>query len=389
MNFYFSDEHELLRRTVRKIAEEKVRPRAAAIDEQAEYPWDIFEIFKEAGLFGTCIPEEYGGSGLGTTGLCLAIEEVAKYCCSSGLMLLLTYLPTQPIRIAGSEGQKKKYLGAVARGKMRCAFCLTEPGAGSDAANIRTSAIRKSDYYIINGTKCFISGASVADFVTVFAKTRPDAGSQGVTAFIVEKGTPGFSIGTIEKKMGVRGMPLCEVVFDEVRVPLENMVGEENKGFQLAMRTLNSIRPAVGARGLGLAQGALEYAMNYAKERHAFGGPLTNLQGLRWMMADMATQIEAARLLIMQAAFLIDDGKFSKEYAGILSMSKVFPTDMAVKVAIDAAQILGGHGYIQDHPMERYIRDAKQLQIVEGTSQVQREIISRNILQYGLPRKNW
>lgn len=389
MNFQFDEELTMLRKMVRDVAEEKVKPRAAEIDETEEYPYDIFQVLKEAGLTGVSFPEAYGGSGLGATGLCIAIEEVSKYCCSTGLILLLTYLPTLPIRIAGTEEQKQKYLTPIAMGEKRAAFCLTEPGAGSDAANIKTTAVRDGDDYIINGTKCFISGASVADYVTVFAKTDPKKGMKGMSAFIVEANAPGFSIGTLERKMGVRGIPLCEVIFDNVRIPKENLLGVENEGFKVAMKTLNSMRPIVGSRGLGLAQGALEYAIAYAKVRTTFGKPLTEHQGLRWMIADMAMQIEAARLLIFQAAELIDAGKIDKRYAGILSTAKLYPTDMAMKVAIDAAQILGGHGYIKDHPMERYIRDAKQLQIVEGTSQIQREIISKNIIEYGLPRRDW
>ncbi|MFZ5626361.1 MAG: acyl-CoA dehydrogenase family protein [Bacillota bacterium] len=386
MNFYFTEEQQMLRQTVRRIAEEKVAPRAAEIDETGQYPYDIWEVFKETGLLGVSFPEEYGGSGMGATGLCIAIEEVAKYCCSSGLILLLTYLPTLPIRIAGTPEQKKKYLTPVATGEKRASFCLTEPTAGSDAANIKMTAVRDGDYYILNGRKQFISGASMEDYVTVFAKTKPEAKHRGMSAFIVDTSTPGFSIGRHENKMGVRGVPLCEVIFENVRVPAENLLGQENEGFKIAMQTLNSMRPVVGARGLGLAQGALAYALEYTKQRHAFGGPLADKQGLRWMMADMITQIEAARLLVYQAAFLIDQGKITREYAGLLSMSKIYPTDMAMRVAIDCAQLLGGYGYMKDYPMERYIRDAKQLQIVEGTSQIQREIISRWLVENGVNR---
>lgn len=276
MNFYFTEEQQMLRQTVRRIAEEKVAPRAAEIDETGQYPYDIWEVFKETGLLGVSFPEEYGGSGMGATGLCIAIEEVAKYCCSSGLILLLTYLPTLPIRIAGTPEQKKKYLTPVATGEKRASFCLTEPTAGSDAANIKMTAVRDGDYYILNGRKQFISGASMADYVTVFAKTKPEAKHRGMSAFIVDTSTPGFSIGRHENKMGVRGVPLCEVIFENVRVPAENLLGQENEGFKLAMQTLNSMRPVVGARGLGLAQGALAYALEYTKQRHAFGGPLAD-----------------------------------------------------------------------------------------------------------------
>ncbi|MHB1128096.1 MAG: acyl-CoA dehydrogenase family protein [Bacillota bacterium] len=380
MDFYLSDELQMMQSTVRRLAKEKIAPRAAEIDETCTFPEDIYQAYKETGLLGLDYPEEYGGSGMGTLALCLAIEEAAKYCCASGLILLLTKLPGMPILLAGTEEQKQKYLRGICEGTLKGSFCLTEPGAGSDASNIQTTARRKGDYYYLNGSKCFISGSTVADFYTVVAKTDPKAGSKGVSIFVVDRGTPGLSLGKVEKKMGVKGVPMAEVVMEDCEVPAANMLGEENKGFRTVMKTLNSVRPVVGARGLGLAEGALQYAVEYTKTRMAFGHPISEFQGLRWMMAEMAMKIEASRLLVYRAASLVDEGKIDKETAHLLSVAKATASETAVSVSNDALQMLGGHGYMMDHPLERHYRDAKQLMIVEGTSQVHREIISRAIM---------
>ena len=382
MDFELSEEHKLIRDTARRIARERVAPRAAEVDATEEYPHDIFDVFRQAGLLGLSIPEEYGGSGAGFLALCLAIEEVTKYCCASGIILLLSGLSTQPILIGGTEEQKKGYPGAVARGDSKGAFCLTEPNAGSDAAAIEARARRDGDDYILNGEKCFISGGSVADFVIAFAKTDPTAGPRGISGFIVPTSTPGFSVARTDKKMGVRGMPTASLLFEDCRLPREYLLGgKEDGGFRTAMFTLSTLRPVVGARGLGLAQGALNYALEFARSREAFGGPIANLQAIQFMFADMAIQIEAARLLVYQAACMVDQGRYQRENAAILSMSKVFATEMAVKVSSDALQILGAQGYMQDHPLERHYRDARQLMIVEGTSQIQRLVIARGLVE--------
>jgi len=381
MDFNFTPEQKALVELARQIAREKVAPRSAEIDRTAEYPYDLFEVFKEAGLLGIAVPEEYGGAGMGTTGLVLAVEEMAKVDCSAGLMLLLTRLPLGPIMFGGTEEQKRRYASAVASGAMRGSFCLSEPDAGSDAAGIKTRAVKKGDVYVLNGTKNWISGAEVADFYTVAVKTDPEAGARGVSVFVVERDTPGLSLAPKEKKMGVRGVQVNQVIFEDCVVPAKNMLGAENRGFSVIMKTLNSVRPVVAARGLGLAQGALQYAIEYARTRTAFGRPIIENQGLRWMMAELATKIEAARLLTYRAARLVDEGKAGKETAHFLSMAKWFATEVAQQAATDAIQFLGAPGYMEDYPLERFYRDVKQLTIVEGTTQIQKEIIGRALAE--------
>ena len=385
MDFELSEEHKMIRETARRIARERIAPRAAEIDEKEEYPHDIFQVFREAGLLGLSIPREYGGAGAGILALCLAVEEAAKYCCSSGLMLLLSGLSTQSILIAGSEQQKREFAGRVATGEYKGAFCLTEPNAGSDAANLQSRARRDGDDYVINGEKCFISGGSVADYVVAFAKTESEAGAQSIRGFVVPADSPGFSVTHTDHKMGVRGVPTASLAFDDCRVPHQNLLsGGKDGGFRTVMMTLNSIRPVVGARGVGLAEGALTYALEFARQREAFGGPITNLQAIQFMFAEMAIQIEAARLLVYQGGWLVDQGRFDRQDAHLLSICKVFATEMAVRVSSDALQVLGAQGYMRDHPLERHYRDARQLMIVEGTSQIQRVVISRALLQRDL-----
>jgi alkylation response protein AidB-like acyl-CoA dehydrogenase len=385
MDFELSEEHRMIRETARRIARERIAPRAAEIDEKEEYPHDIFQVFREAGLLGLSIPQEYGGAGAGVLALCLAVEEAAKYCCSSGLILLLTGLSTQSILIGGTEEQKHEFPSRVASGEYKGAFGLTEPNAGSDAAAIQSRAHRDGDDYIINGEKCFISGGSVADYVVMFAKTDPAAGAASVAGFIVPKTSPGFSVVRTDRKMGVRGVPTATLAFDDCRVPARYLLGgKENGMFRTVMMTLNTIRPVVGARGLGLAEGALTYALGFARQREAFGGPIADLQAIQFMFADMAIQIEAARLLVYQAGWLVDQGRFDRQNAHFLSVAKAFATEMAVRVSSDALQVLGAQGYMRDHPLERHYRDARQLMIVEGTSQIQRLVISRALLQRDL-----
>ncbi len=377
VDFTLTDEQQLIRDTARRIAREVIAPRAAELDETGIYPEDIYQTFKETGLLGLWFPEEYGGSGAGTMGLGLAVEEVAKVDNACALMLLLTKLSTSAIMLAGTEEQKREYGTGTATGQRRGAFGLTEPGAGSDSANIQTRAERHGDEYILNGTKAYISGASAADFFMVATKTDVKAGSRGFTVFLVEKDTPGFRVGKHDRKMGVHGVPTTELIFEDARVPAKQILGRENEGFKLIMWNLNSVRPIVAARGLGTAEGAIQYAIDYAKQRRTFGQPVIEHQAIQLMIADVAMRIEASRLLTYQACQLVDEGKADRQHAHFLSMAKAFATETAVEAADKAIQIMGALGYMQESPTERYYRDARQLTIVEGTSQIQRLIIAR------------
>lgn len=379
MDYELTDAHRLIRDTARRIAREKVAPRAAELDETGEYPHDIFAVFAQAGLLGLTVPERYGGSGAGFLALALAVEETARYCNASALILLLSALSTQPINIGGSEEQKRTWLPRSAAGEIKGAFCLTEPNTGSDAANLESRARRDGDDYVIDGEKMYISGGSVADFVCFFARTGgPGAG--GISGFIVPTDTPGFSVPRCDRKMGVLGVPTANIVLQGCRVPAANRIGEENACFRTVMLTLNTCRPVVGARGLGLAEGAIAYALDFARQRQTFGRPLVEHQAIQFMLADAAIQIEAARHLVYHGAWLVDQGKYGREYAPYLSIAKTFATEMANRVASDALQILGAQGYMKDHPLERHYRDARQLMIVEGTSQVQRLVIARAMI---------
>ncbi len=388
VDFTLSDELSELQATVRRLAKDKVQPRAREIDESGEYPQDLFETFASAGLLGLCIPEEYGGSGAGIVGLTLAIEEVAKYSNTAALMLLLTRLPTGPVMIAGSEEQKKRYLPGIAAGSLRAGFGLSESGAGSDVAGMRTRATADPDNdggWVLNGVKCWMSGVAQADWYTVFAKTGDPESRRhdSITAFIVDRSAPGVSVGSLDRKMGVRGVDTGELILEDVRVPAENVIGEVG-GFRLAMLGLNSMRPIVAARGIGLAEGALMYATEYVKERKAFGGTIADFQGIQWEIAKMAVEIEAARLLTYRSAWLADQGKFTREWVPYLSMAKYYATEVAVKASGLAVQLLGAAGYMKDHPTELWYRDARQLTIVEGTSQVQLGLIARGVLEHHL-----
>ncbi|MCH8939851.1 MAG: acyl-CoA dehydrogenase family protein [Chloroflexi bacterium] len=382
MDFELTEAQRLIQETARRIAKERVAPRAAEMDETGEYPHDVFEAFRDVGLLGLTLPESYGGSGAGTLALALAVEEVAKYCCSSGLILLLSALPTHPILLGGTERQKQAWLPRSARGEIKGAFCLTEPNAGSDASAIESRAVRDGDDYVLNGEKVFISGGTVADFVVVFAKTDSGNGVGSIAGFIVPTDSPGFSIARTDRKMGVRGVPTANIVFENVRLSPEQLLGEEEgAGFGHAMLTLNTLRPVVGARGVGLAEGAMTYALDYARQRQAFGKPIAELQAIQFMLADMAIQIEAARLLVYQGAWLVDQKKYQRQDAALLSIAKAFASEVAVKVSSDAMQVMGAQGYMMDHPLERHYRDARQLMIVEGTSQIQRVVIARALLE--------
>ncbi|HEY5439196.1 MAG TPA: acyl-CoA dehydrogenase family protein [Acidimicrobiales bacterium] len=386
MDFQLSNELTGLQQSVRRLAQEKIKPRAREIDTTGAYPQDLFDEFKKADLLGLCIPEEYGGSSAGIMGLTLAIEEVTKYSNVLGLMLLLTRLPTGPIMIAGSEEQKLRYLPGIAKGTHRAAFCLSEPGAGSDVAGMQTRVVADPDVaggFILNGTKCWISGGMQADWFVVFAKTGDPASRlhTGIGAFIVDADTPGVTRPRVDKKMGVRGIDTTEIVFNDVKVAPNQVIGG---GFALVMQSLNAMRPIVAARGLGLAEGALMYATEYVKNRAAFGKTIAEFQGIQWEIAKCATEIEAARLLTYRAATLADEGKFTKEYVPMLSMCKYYASEVAVKASGLAVQLLGAAGYMEEHPVELYYRDAAQLRIVEGTSQIQLGLIAKGVLGHDL-----
>jgi len=383
MQFALSETHSLIRDSARRVAREVIAPRAAEVDRTAEYPEDYFQALRRADLLGITLPREVGGADAGTLAMGLAIEEVAKYDCSAGLMVMLGPLATHTIKLFGTPEQVERFVGPVARGEIKAAFCLTEPDAGSDVAALQARAERDGDEWVISGQKQYISGGPVADQVVVFAKTEPD-NPRSLAAFVVDTTAAGFEVTTVDRKMGVRGLPTGVLSFDRVRVTHDRMVGGEPLGMKSALATLNSLRPCVGARGVGLAEGATEYALNYARERRAFGGPLTDLQAIQFKLANMAIEIEAARLLVYQGCWLVDQGKFGPQDGHMLSVAKAFATEMANRVASEALQILGGQGYMEDHPLERHYRDARQLMIVEGTSEIQRTIIARALIDRNL-----
>ncbi len=385
MLFDLSPELAELQATVRKLAQERVAPRARDIDRTGEYPQDLYDLFVDAALTGLCVPEELGGAGAGILGLTLAIEEVAKYSQAAALMLLLTRLPTGPVLIAGSPEQQARYVTPVATGAARAAFGLSEPQAGSDVMGIRTRARPDGDDWLLSGTKCWMSGVRQADWYCVFAKTGPveSRAHDSVSAFLVERRWPGVTVGNTDRKMGVKGVDTGELLLDDVRVPAENVIGEIG-GFRLAMLGLNAMRPIVAARGIGLAEGALMYAVQYVQQRRAFERTIADFQGIQWKIAELATEIEAARLLTYRAAWMADRGQYTKEWVPFLSMAKSYATELAVKVSGEALQMLGAAGYMEDHPLELYYRDAKQLTIVEGTTQVQLGLIARGVLDRDL-----
>ena len=379
MDYFLTEEQLEIKELARKIAEEKIKPVRAKYDEENEFPWEIVEVFKQTDLFAVLIPEEYGGISGKVVDLCIVTEELSRICSGIGLSFGGTGLGIYPILISGNEEQKQKYLTQVANGEKLAAFALTEANAGSDAGSIETTATKDGDYYVLNGTKQWITNGGEADIYTVFVLTDKSKGARGASCLIVEKGTEGFSFGKKEDKMGIRGSATRELIFDNCRVPKENLVGREGTGFMIAMKTFDKSRPMVGAQAVGIAQGAYEEAARYSKERHQFGKPISSFQIIQSMLADMATQIEAARALVMATARIIDAGykKYSKESA----MCKVFASDTAMKVTTDAVQILGGYGYMKEYPVEKMMRDAKITQIYEGTNQIQRSIIASNLLK--------
>ncbi|MBN2205887.1 MAG: acyl-CoA dehydrogenase family protein [Candidatus Aminicenantes bacterium] len=379
MDYLLTDEHKMVRELARKIADEKIRPVAAKYDQTEEYPWEIMKVIAEAGLFGLFVPEEYGGISPTVLGLCLATEELSRACGGIAVCYAASALGTIPIVLFGSEEQKKKYLPDLAAGNRVAAFAVTEPEAGSDASAIKTTAKKEGDHYLLNGVKHFITNGGDAETYVVIAMTDKKKGARGASAFIVEKGWPGFEFGKKEEKMGIRASSTRELVFTDCRVPAENLLAREGMGFIVTMKTFDQSRPGVAAQALGIAQGALDVAVKYAKERHQFGKPISAFQGLQWMLADMATQIEAARALVYACAREIDAG--AKDVAKDSAMAKMYASDVAMKVATDAVQILGGYGYMRDYPAEKYMRDAKITQIYEGTNQIQRNIIALQLIK--------
>ena len=378
LDYGLTDEQRAMRHLAREIAENELRPVAAQYDVSGEFPWPVVKVRAEADLFRTFIPEEYDGiaGGTPTMNLCLVTEELSRACAGIALALAGTALGAMPILLAASDEQKQRYLPDIAAGRRLAAFALTEPEAGSDAGGIRTTALKSGDHYVLNGTKQWITNGGDAEIYTVIALTNPKKGPRGASAFIVEKGTPGFTFGKKEDKMGIRASSTRELHFADCKVPAANLVGREGTGFIAAMRTFDASRPGVGAQALGIAQGALDLAVAYSCERRQFGSPISAFQGLRFSLADMATQIEAARALIYATARHIDrqPAERSTMYS---AMSKLFASDVAVQVALDALQVFGGYGYMRDYPIEKYLRDAKITQIYEGTNQIQREEISK------------
>ncbi|MCX5716130.1 MAG: acyl-CoA dehydrogenase [Candidatus Omnitrophica bacterium] len=379
MDYLLNEQQVMIRDLARQIAREKIKPVAAEYDEKEEFPWPIVKILSDADLFGVYIEEKYGGTGGQGLELALCVEELSRACGGISLCLAATALGTYPIILFGSEGQKQKYLPDLAKGKKLGAFAITEPEAGSDAGSIKTTARKDGDYYILNGTKQWITNGGEAETYSVIAITDKAKGARGASAFIVEKGTKGFNFGKKEKKLGIRASATRELVFEDCRVPKENLLGKEGMGFIVAMKTFDKSRPGVAAQALGIAQGALDLAVNYARSRRQFGQPISSFQGIQFMLADMATEIEAARALIYAACRAIDAG--SKDIARISAMSKLFASDVAMKVTTNAVQIFGGYGYMRDYPIEKFMRDAKITQIYEGTNQIQRDVIARTLIK--------
>ena len=377
-DFYLTDEQRMIRDLARKVAREKIAPHAADVDERERYPEEAMQALAEAGLFGVWVPEEYGGSAMGGLALSLVSEEIAWACAASATQYLDQPLGGLPIVYHGSEEQKKRYLPRLATGEMLSAYSLSEPEAGSDAAALKTSAVRLGDYYVLNGSKQWCTNGDHADVVCVFATVDPAKRAKGVTAFLVDKGTPGFTVGKKERKMGIRGSPTVALHFTDCRIPAEQRLGAEGEGFGIAMSTLNVTRPATGAMAVGIAQAALDAAIAYAKERRQFGQRIADFQGIQFMLADMAIQVHGARLMVHYAAGQVDAGVRGNTLEA--SMAKCWAGDAAMKVATDAVRIFGGYGYTREFPVERFMRDAKIMQIYEGTNQIQRVIIARELL---------
>ncbi len=376
--YCLTEEHELLRKAVRALAEDRIAPRAAEIDATAEYPWDVHEALRKADLLAVHVPEQYGGAGADKIAHSLVVEEIARVCASSSLIPMVNKLGTTGLILSGGEELKQEFLPAVARGEATFSYALSEREAGSDAAAMRTRAVRDGDSYVLNGTKCWITGAGVSTHYTVMAVTDPGRGARGISAFVVAADDPGFSVGTKERKLGIKGSPTCEIYFEDCRIPASRMIGAEGTGFSTALKTLDHTRLGIGAQAVGIAQGALDEAVAYVKERRQFGRPVADFQGVQFMLADMAMAVEAARQLVYVAAAKADRGAPDMTFAS--SAAKCFASDTAMKVTTDAVQLFGGYGYTQDFPVERMMRDAKITQIYEGTNQIQRLVMARQVL---------
>ena len=376
-DFYLTAEQREMRGLVRAIARDRIAPLAAHVDEAEAYPDESLKPLGDQGLMGLYIPEAYGGTDMGTLAFCLAVEEIAWACASSATIYLVQYAGGWPIVAAGNEAQKRRYLPRLASGEITAAFSLSEPGAGSDAASIATRAVRKGDRYVLNGVKLWVTNGSKASVITLFATVDKGRGKGGVTAFLVEPTFPGFAVGKLERKLGIRGSPTAALHLSDCEVPVENRLGEEGEGYKIALRVLDGSRPAVGAEAVGIGQAALDAAVGYAKERQQFGQPIGAFQGVQFMLADMAIAVHGARLLVHHAAALVDRGTAATALES--SMAKCFAADTAMKVATDAVQIFGGYGYTREYPVERLMRDAKITQIYEGTNQIQRIVIAREL----------
>ena len=375
MHYFLTPEQQMIQDLARKIAQEKVLPLRAELDEKEEFPWDLMKICGEAGLFGVSISEEYGGFGGGVLENCVAVEELSRVCLGVATSYAASGLGAHPIMLYGSPEQKKKYLPDIAKGKRLAAFGLTEADAGSDAGSIRTTAVRKGEGYVLNGTKQWITNGGEAEIYTIIAITDRSKGPRGASALIVEKGTSGFNFGKKEKKLGIRASATRELVFQDCFVPRENLISREGMGFVVTMRTFDRTRPGVGAQGVGVAQGALDEAVRYAREREQFEKKIISFQAVQHLLADMATLVEAARALVLSVARYIDQEKDPKDISKLSGMAKVFASDVAMRVTTDAVQVLGGYGYMREYPVEKMMLDAKILQIYEGTNQIQRNVI--------------
>ncbi|WP_373277316.1 acyl-CoA dehydrogenase family protein [Granulicoccus phenolivorans] len=377
-----TEDHEMFRSTIRQICDDKIAPAAAEVDETASFPQASYDALRAADFHAPHVPEEYDGVGADALATVIVIEEVARACMSSSLIPAVNKLGSLPLMLSGGDAVKQAYLPPLARGEALFAYCLSEPDAGSDVASMKTTAKADGDSYVLNGVKRWISNAGEADFYTVFAKTDPDARSKGISAFVVEKADAGVSFGAPEKKLGIKGSPTREVYFDNVRIPADRIIGAEGTGMSTAMRTLDHTRVTIAAQALGVAQGALDYALGYVQQRQQFGKPISDNQGIQWMLADMGMKIEAARQLTYAAACRSERGDADLTYFG--AAAKCFASDTAMEVTTNAVQLLGGYGYTKDYPVERMMRDAKITQIYEGTNQVQRIVMARQLLA-GLP----
>jgi alkylation response protein AidB-like acyl-CoA dehydrogenase len=376
---HITEDEQTLIALIREIGLERIAPRAAEIDHSSQFPWDMKELLAQQDILAMPFPAEYGGLDSSELMIVMAIEELARHCATTSLILAVQQLGSMPILLAGNEEQKRKYFPRLASGEWTAAFGLTEAGSGSDSAAMQTRAVRKGDKYILNGSKRFITNGGLGQVNTVFALTEPSLGTRGISVFIVENDYPGFAVGRIEEKMGIKGSQTAELIFTDCEVPAENLIGREGEGFKIAMMTLDRTRIGIGAQAVGIAQAALDLAVSYAKQRIQFGKPIADNQGIQFMLADMAAKVEASRLLVYNAAEMVDRG--NKNFSKYSAMAKMFASDRAIEVTNDAIQVLGGYGYMKEYPAERMMRDAKITQIYEGTNQIQRMVIARELLK--------